>query len=143
MDALTLEYRESQVKPVRPGSYRAKIRALESKASTFKEGERVLVVEFELLDGEAGRVLRKTYGLRLGPKAKLTTLVTRLLGPLKDGQVVDLKSLLDKECEVVVTVETGQDGRPYAKVVDVFAPEGSDDAADGARVQKVAKVAFE
>lgn len=145
MDALTLEYRESQVRPVKPGSYRARIRALEQKASTFKEGERVLVVEFELLDGEAGRVLRKTYGLRLGPRAKLTSLVSRLIGPLKDGQIVNLKSLIGKECEIVVTVETGQDGRQFSKIVDVFALEGSDHGTtdNGARVQRVAKVAFE
>jgi hypothetical protein len=136
---LTVEYRE--MRPVKPGSYKARIKALEQKASTFKEGERVLVVEFELLDGEAGRVLRKTYGMRLGPKAKLTTLVSRLLGPLKDGQVVDLRALIGKECEVVVTLETGQEGRQFAKIVDVFAPEGSDHH-DGARVQGVAKVAL-
>ncbi|MEM4721543.1 MAG: hypothetical protein QXT73_05740, partial [Candidatus Methanomethylicaceae archaeon] len=121
METLTVEYRES--KPVKPGSYRARIKALEQKASTFKESERVLVVEFELLDGEAGRVLRKTYGLRLGPKAKLTSLVSRLLGPLRDGQIVNLKELIGKECEVVVTLETGREGRQYAKIVDVFAPE--------------------
>lgn len=141
METLTVEYRES--KPVKPGSYRARIKALEQKASTFKESERVLVVEFELLDGEAGRVLRKTYGLRLGPKAKLTSLVSRLLGPLRDGQIVNLKELIGKECEVVVTLETGQEGRQYAKIVDVFAPERSDHEANGARVQGVAKVAFE
>ncbi len=141
METLTVEYRE--LKPVKPGSYRARIKALEQKASTFKEGERVLVVEFELLDGEAGRVLRKTYGLRLGPKAKLTSLVSRLIGPLRDGQVVNLRELIGKECEVVVTLETGQDGRQFAKIVDVFAPEGSDHATNGARVQGVAKVAFE
>jgi hypothetical protein len=79
MDALTVEYREFRA--IKPGSYRARIRALEQRASTFKENERVVVVEFELLNGEAGRVLRKTYGLRLGPRAKLTSLVTRLIGP--------------------------------------------------------------
>ena len=140
-ETLTVEYRESR--PVKPGSYRAKIRALEQKPSAFKEGERVLVVEFELLDGEAGRVLRKTYGLRLGPRAKLTSLVSRLIGPLRDGQVVDLKNLIGKECEIVVTLETGQDGKHFAKIVDVFAPEGSDHATIGERIQKMAKVAFE
>lgn len=80
---------------------------------------------------------------RLGPRARLTSLVSRLIGPLKDGQVVNLKELIGKECEVVVTLETGQDGRQFAKIVDVFALEGSDYAAHGARVQKVAQVAFE
>jgi hypothetical protein len=110
---------------VKPGSYRAKIKAVEQKPSTFKESEHVLVVEFELLNGETGRVLRKTYGMRLGPRAKLTALVTRLIGPLRDGQTVDLRELIGKECEVVVTVETGQDGKQFAKIVDVFALEGA------------------
>jgi precorrin-6x reductase len=51
--------------------------------------------------------------------------VTRLIGPLRDGQVVDLRELVGKECEVVVTVESGQDGKQYAKIVDVFALEGA------------------
>jgi hypothetical protein len=123
MEALKVQYRE--YKAVKPGSYKAKIKAVEQKPSTFKEGEHVLVVEFELQNGEAGRILRKTYGLRLGPRAKLTSLVTRLIGPLRDGQVVDLRELIGKECEVVVTVETGQDGKQFAKIVDVFAPEGA------------------
>jgi hypothetical protein len=97
MEALKVQYRE--YKAVKPGSYRAKIKAVEQKPSNFKEGEHVLVVEFELQNGEAGRVLRKTYGLRLGPRAKLTSLVTRLIGPLRDGQVVDLRELVGKECE--------------------------------------------
>jgi hypothetical protein len=69
--------------------------------------------------------LRKTYGLRLGPRAKFTSLVTRLIGPLRDGQVVDLRELVGKECEVVVTVETSQDGKQFAKIVDVFGLEGA------------------
>jgi hypothetical protein len=123
VEALTVQYREYRL--VKPGSYKAKIKAVEQKPSNFKEGEHVLVVEFELLNGEAGRVLRKTYGLRLGPRAKLTALVTRLIGPLRDGQVVDLRELVGKECEVVVTAESGQDGKQYAKIVDVFALEGA------------------
>ena len=122
MEALTVKYRE--YKPVKPGSYKAKIKAVERKPSAFKEGEHVLVVEFELLNGEAGRVLRKTYGMSLGPRAKLTSLVTRLIGPLRDGQTVNLRDLLGKECEVVVTVESGQDGKQFAKIVDVFSSEG-------------------
>jgi hypothetical protein len=140
MNTLTVEYRE--LKPIKPGSYHAKIRALEQKPSTYKEGERALTVEFELLSGEAGRVLRKTYGLRLGPKAKLTSLVTRLIGPLKDGQVVDLKALIGRECEIVVTNEMGSEGRTFSKIVDVFAVEGgSDGKSNGAGVQSVAQVA--
>ncbi len=139
MDTLTVEYRESKL--VKPGSYKAKIRALEQKPSTYREGERALTVEFELLSGEsAGRILRKTYALHLAPKAKLTALVTRLLGPLRDGQLVDLKKLIGKECEVVVTVETGQDGRQVARIVDVFA-EGGDHETNGAGVQGMAQVA--
>jgi len=140
MDALTVEYREFRA--IKPGSYRARIRALEQRASTFRENERVVVVEFELLNGEAGRVLRKTYGLRLGPRAKLTALVTRLIGPLRDGQVVDLRELVGKECEIVVTVETSQDGKQFAKIVDVFALErGSDAAANGTGVQGLVEMA--
>jgi hypothetical protein len=89
MEALKVQYRD--YRPVKPGSYKAKIKAVEQKPSTFKEGEHVLVVEFELQNGEAGRVLRKTYGLRLGPRARLTSLVTRLIGPLRDGQEEDGK----------------------------------------------------
>ncbi len=137
---LTVEYRESR--PVKPGSYRARIRALEQKASAFREGERVLVVEFELLSGETGRILRKTYGLRLGPRAKLTTLLTRLLGPLRDGQVVDLKALIGKQCQVVVATETGSEGRIFSKIVDVFSIEGgSNDTDNGAGVHGMAQVA--
>jgi hypothetical protein len=123
VEALTVQYRE--YKAVRPGTYRAKVKAVEQKPSNFKEGEHVLVVEFELQNGEAGRVLRKTYGMRLGPRAKLTSLFTRLIGPLRDGQTVDLRELIGKECEVVVTVESGQDGKQFAKIVDVFALEGA------------------
>ncbi|MCI2429477.1 hypothetical protein LM602_06685 [Candidatus Acetothermia bacterium] len=140
MNTLTVEYRE--MRPIKPGSYRAKIRALEQKPSTYKEGERALTVEFELLNAEAGRVLRKTYGLRLGPKAKLTSLVTRLIGPLKDGQVVNLKALIGRECEIVVTNEMGSEGRTFSKIVDVFAVEGgSNGTHNGAGVQGVAQVA--
>jgi hypothetical protein len=122
VEALTVQYREYRL--VKPGSYKAKIKAVEQKPSNFKEGEHVLVVEFELLNGETGRVLRKTYGMRLGPRAKLTSLVTRLIGPLRDGQTVDLRELIGKECEIVVTVESGQDGKQFAKIVDVFGLEG-------------------
>ncbi len=125
MSTLTVEYREfSQVKP---GGYRARIKALTRRASQFREGEQAVVVEFEIQDGEhRGRVLRKTYSQRLTPRAKLTALVSRLMGPLKDGQVVDLLQLIGRECEIVVVTGEGQDGRTFAKIADVFALEGGD-----------------
>jgi hypothetical protein len=55
---------------------------------------------------------------------------------------VDLRELIGKECEIVVTVETGQDGKQFAKIVDVFALEGgSDAAANGTGVQGLVEMA--
>ncbi|MBI1741545.1 DUF669 domain-containing protein [Candidatus Acetothermia bacterium] len=109
MSTMTVTYQE--FKPVKPGSHRVKIKALTRKASTFKEGEQAIKVDFEILEGEfKGRTVSKTYSQRLTPRAKLTELIMRILGPLKDGQVVDLLALSGKECEIVVTTETGKDG---------------------------------
>jgi len=106
------------------GEHRAKIVSVsEPQASKFDEKKQSVRITFEITDGKyAGERLPKYYTVNFEPKAALGQLWRRLVGPLAKKDKVDLEELVGKECSIVVSHKTGEDG-DYAVIQDVFAFE--------------------
>lgn len=121
---MAIELKVPTERPIRPGSYRARIVRVEEVPSRFDVEKTSIVLSYEIIEGEhAGRRLRKFYTPSLSSKAKLGQLVRRLNSRLPEGGTFDLETLVGQEVELLLTEGQHDDGEPFVKVADVFAPE--------------------
>ncbi|MBI1744680.1 hypothetical protein HYR54_16665 [Candidatus Acetothermia bacterium] len=115
------------------GEHQAKIVTIgKPEQSKFDESKQSVKLTFEITAGKfEGERLTKHFTLSLSSKAALGQLYRRLMGEPKPGERVDLEELLGQEVSIIVTHKAGDDG-DYAVIQDVFAPEGSNHAPNGA-----------
>jgi hypothetical protein len=115
------------------GEHAAKIISVgKPEPSKFDEAKQSVKLTFVIMNGKSqGEKLTRYYTLSLSSKAALGQLYRRLRGEPKPGERVNIEDLVGQDVSIIVTHKAGDDG-DYAVIQDVFAPERSNHAPNGA-----------
>ncbi|MCL6650657.1 MAG: hypothetical protein K6U89_20385 [Chloroflexi bacterium] len=84
--------------------------------SRFKDGEKRLLVQFEIGNGY---VLSKYYTPILTKKSKLSALISELGYRLERGQLFNVATIIGQKCLVTLLKKTSESGESYNKIEDV------------------------
>lgn len=100
--------------PIPTAEYICRIKGVKPDAYDTQFGKKDLVI-FEIVDGPwKGHEATKGFGQSLGPKAKMTSLITSVgLPPVADGQGFELESLIGKQIVVGIKASSDNEGAVY------------------------------
>ncbi|TYO95503.1 hypothetical protein [Desulfallas thermosapovorans] len=101
-----------------PGVYRAKIHSVKlNEGEVTNRGVRDVVYITFILDD--GRTIVQRYFFYLASHTQLGQVTDALMGPIDEGEEVDLTDLIGMECRITVEIRTSANGTGWINVVGV------------------------